>query len=266
MTAALRRRPPARLRLRRRTARCCQSSVTPAWSVVIPTHNRKDTLERCLACLHRQDPARTPTFEVVVVDDASDDGTWSFLTSDEAAETFPNLRPVRRWQNGGASAARNDALRAARGEYVLFIDDDLWASPRLLESHADALRTNPRATVSLGVVVDTPDRAVAVDVPPLPHQGRSAAYFATGNCAVRADALRAVCAEGTPAAFDEDFTAYGWEDLELGTRLQASGATAVRPRAAYGYHYQPRACADAADASLLELCRSEQRALCEQAS
>ncbi|XRB22475.1 glycosyltransferase family 2 protein [Pseudoscourfieldia marina] len=222
------------------TAAHTSAPSTSTWSVVIPTHNRLSTLQRCLDCLHRQKDDGL-IVEVIVVDDASTDGTWAYLQSDAARERYPKLRPLHRWENGGASAARNDALRVVRGHNVLFVDDDLFAGPELVRQHHDALEGAHDAQVSLGVVVDTPHADVDVHVLPQPHQGRSAAFFATGNCAVRVSALRDVASDGTLAAFDESFTAYGWEDLELGERLQARGVRAVRPRGAYGYHYQPRA-------------------------
>lgn len=83
-------------------------------SVVIPVRNGAATIGRCLAAAFASDYRR---FEVVVVDDASEDG------SVETIATFP-CRLVRLPRHGGVSRARNAGARAASGELLFFIDAD----------------------------------------------------------------------------------------------------------------------------------------------
>jgi glycosyltransferase involved in cell wall biosynthesis/peptidoglycan/xylan/chitin deacetylase (PgdA/CDA1 family) len=99
-------------------------------SVVIATYNRASRLDRCLAALEKQtlDPER---FEVVVVDDGSEDATQALL----AAYDGPLHLRSERQANRGAGAARNRGIEIAAAPYCLFVDDDILADPRLVEEH-----------------------------------------------------------------------------------------------------------------------------------
>jgi glycosyltransferase involved in cell wall biosynthesis len=89
-------------------------------SVIIPTYNRADRIKFCLEALRKQDCAFN--FEVIVVDDGSTDNTLRVLSS------FPEVRIVSQ-ANAGPAAARNRGVREARGEIVLFTDDDCEPFP-----------------------------------------------------------------------------------------------------------------------------------------
>ena len=88
------------------------------FSVVIPTYNRVHLLERTLDSVWRQG---FTDFEVVVVDDGSNDGTQEYLRS------LGNRIRIVLQANGGPGAARNAGVRMASGKYVALLDsDDLW--------------------------------------------------------------------------------------------------------------------------------------------
>jgi glycosyltransferase involved in cell wall biosynthesis len=91
----------------------------PLVSVIVCAYNAERTLRECLDSLRR---IRYPSFEVIVVDDGSIDGTRRI------AETFPEFRLISH-ENRGLSAARNDGIRAARGEVVAFTDSDCAVDP-----------------------------------------------------------------------------------------------------------------------------------------
>src|SRR4051812_16228434 len=115
-------------------------------SIVIPTYNRRDLLARTLPTVFDQDfPGGE--FEVVVVIDGSTDGT---------AEMLRHLNPPCGFQiieqpNRGQAAAKNVGLRAARGELVLFMDDDILCGRGVVAEHVDA-HEGAAAVVAFGPV------------------------------------------------------------------------------------------------------------------
>jgi GT2 family glycosyltransferase len=206
-------------------------------SVVIPTYNRLDTLAHVIPTLLAQDLPRD-RFELLICDSNSSDGTAEYLAG--VAATSPNVRHLP-GAYGGRAAARNAGIRAARGTIVLFNDSDILASPDLLSRHLARHRDRLGiAVVGWEVQVkDLADYAYKRDRPGerghLHPEGRkrlSWLYFLTGNASVRRDdLLRAGC-------FDESFTGYGHEDLELGYRLEKAGLEIVYEPRAVNYHCQ----------------------------
>ena len=90
-------------------------------SVIIPTRNRAELLRRTLGTVLSQ---RLRELEVIVVDDASTDGTPAVL--DAVADE--RVRTIRHPERRGVAAARNIGVDAAVGRWVAFLDDDdLWA-------------------------------------------------------------------------------------------------------------------------------------------
>ncbi len=98
----------------------------PLVSIILPVYNRAQTLARCVESVRAQTFA---DWELVAVDDGSSDASAAALE----AFADPRIRVLRHERNRGPGAARNTALRAARGEFVALIDsDDEWL-PRKLE-------------------------------------------------------------------------------------------------------------------------------------
>ena len=105
-------------------------SADPSISVIIPTHNRADTLGRALDGVFAQTLA---PLEVIVVDDASTDGTAALV----AARRDPRIRLIRHERNRGAGAARNTGVAAAQGDLIAFQDsDDDWMGGKLARQAA----------------------------------------------------------------------------------------------------------------------------------
>jgi len=97
----------------------------PTVSVVIPTYNRSDTLERAVDSVLFQD---YEDFEVFVVDDASTDDTESVMEQYDD----PRLTYIRHTENQGGSAARNTGIEKASGKYIALLDsDDEWLKGKL---------------------------------------------------------------------------------------------------------------------------------------
>ncbi|WP_254279264.1 glycosyltransferase family A protein [Haloarcula marina] len=109
--------------------------MAPTVSVVLPTHDRAEFVERAIDSVLGQ---TYEDFECLVVDDCSSDDTPSVVRSVEDSRV--NL--IRHETNRGASAARNTGIEAATGEFIAFLDDDDRWHPTKLEQQLDLLRTS----------------------------------------------------------------------------------------------------------------------------
>ena len=108
-------------------------------SVIIPSFNREKTIERCLDSVINQ---TYPAFEIIVVDDGSEDQTLNIIK-----EKYVNRVRVISQNHKGAQAARNKGIKAACGEYISFLDsDDEWV-PNKLELQVNELIKNPNKVI-----------------------------------------------------------------------------------------------------------------------
>lgn len=108
-------------------------------SVVIATFNRRHLLERTIRALEEQSVPRA-SFEVVVADNGSTDGTMDLLEALRARERL-DLRTLR-VTDPGKSAALNVAVTRARGDLLVFTDDDVIPEPGWLAAFDHAFRTS----------------------------------------------------------------------------------------------------------------------------
>ena len=156
------------------------------FSVVIPTYNRVHFLARTMESVWQQ---RFTDYEVVVVDDGSQDGTQAYL------QGLGNKVRVIRQTNCGPGAARNVGAREAQGDYVAFLDsDDLWF-PWTLETFARAIREHKRPHIVGGTFVEFMDEADLFNVRQEPYQTswfvdylasyRYPYYVGSGTCVLR---------------------------------------------------------------------------------
>ena len=102
--------------------------INPKVSVIVPVYNAEKYLRRCLESLCHQ---TLKEIEIICVNDASNDESLAILK--DYALYYPNIKIIDRNVNGGESAARNDGIRAARGEYLSFVDNDDWIDEEFLE-------------------------------------------------------------------------------------------------------------------------------------
>jgi glycosyltransferase involved in cell wall biosynthesis len=213
-------------------------AAMPAISVVIPTFNRLARLQRVLEALSRQ-TCDERQFEVVVVSDGCTDGTDEYL----AATTPVPVRHARQ-ENAGPGAARNHGIELARGPLILFLDDDVLATPTLVERHLEA-HGQSASTVVIGPMLNAPGFRyspwVAWEQAKLYKQYQamrlgvySATFrqFYTGNASV--PRVLVVKAGGFDTAFRRA------EDIELSYRLDQLGATFVFDESAMAHHLAER--------------------------
>jgi GT2 family glycosyltransferase len=211
-------------------------------SVVIPTHNRWPVLQETLSALERQACAR---FEVIVVDDGSTDGTWENLQRFRDEHRSLALTALHQ-ENLKQGQARNHGLRYAHGDLVLFLGDDIVPDPGCVQAHLD--RHNELGE-GFGVVGFTDWHRERMRVTPFLEflnldgaqfsfgrltDGEEAPFtnFYTSNVSLARDVLG-------DEPFHAGFTSYGWEDIELGWRLQLSGLRMVYHRIASARHMHP---------------------------
>jgi glycosyltransferase involved in cell wall biosynthesis len=212
---------------------------TPTISIVVPTYNRLERLRRVLAALADQTyPA--DDLEIIVVSDGATDGTDDYMRR----VCQPNLTFLTQ-ANAGPAVARNTGVAHARGRLVLFVDDDVIATPCLVARHVECHRREGPGTVVIGPMLTPPDFRMSPwtrweqtmlykqyaamergDYAPTSRQ------FYTGNASLGRAELTAA------GGFDPRFRRA--EDVELAYRLEAAGLKFSFDFEAIGYHYADR--------------------------
>lgn len=117
---------------------CEQKKKKVEVSVIIPTYNRGWILKESIDSVFSQ---TFDAYELIVVDDGSDDNTSEILDS------YGNKLRIIRQANQGVSAARNRGIIASSGEFIALLDsDDLWL-PEKLDRQMSFFRNNPDAVI-----------------------------------------------------------------------------------------------------------------------
>jgi GT2 family glycosyltransferase len=220
-------------------------------TVVIPTFRRPALLRRCLDSLAAQDARGS--FDIVVMDDASGDETTRLL--EERSASMPELTFASLPANRGQAAARNKGVELASAPRLLFVDDDIVASPSLVSTHLGLLGDDARLGV-VGLVEwhpdlpDTPFRrwldstqlqfGYHTWMQPGPIEPPEAAFY-TCNLSMSTQLFR------DAGGFNESLRSL--EDIELGHRLGRLG---------FRLDYRPEALAwHARDIDLEAFCRRQ---------
>jgi GT2 family glycosyltransferase len=144
----------------------------------------------------------------------------------------------------GRARSRNLGIREARGEFVLMIDDDIWASPSLIEEHLkEHQRNNEEVTVVGAIFVASGIPKTAVNERLSDHHlwcyeemikyPRNLPY---NFCKTANLSISKALAEKV-GLFNESFSAYGGEDTEFGYRLFRNNINLIFAKKAVGYHY-----------------------------
>ncbi|MCI0358016.1 MAG: glycosyltransferase family 2 protein [Planctomycetaceae bacterium] len=240
-------------------AREGDSSQSDAWrrrsrwplvSIVVVNTNELHHLRRCLPALDRQ---RYPQIEIIVVDNASTDGSVAWIE-----EHFPHVRIVRNERNLGYAGANNVGFEQARGELIAVLNPDTEVDPDWLAEIAQALESNPRAGLATPKIVqmDRPERINAcgndvtftgltfcrgLDQPAQAYDVADAVAAVSGAAfVIRKQVLDEI------GPFDESFFVY-FEDTDLSLRAILAGYECLFvPRAIVRHKYlfklSPRKC------------------------
>jgi GT2 family glycosyltransferase len=198
------------------TPDAAHGTQTPDISVIVPVHNGIGSLQRCLEALSRSEgPAR----EIIVVDDASTDGSGDLARSLGARVVRTGLTPI------GPGQARNLGARVASAPLLCFIDADVLVRPSTLAEFVRVLETDPGLVAAFGSYDAHPEAPGVLSqyrnlLHHFVHQSgnEAASTFWAGCGAIRRSAFVAM------GGFDPTYERPSIEDIELGYRLRAAGA------------------------------------------
>jgi GT2 family glycosyltransferase len=219
-------------------ARNVSSNVHTLISVVVVNYNGRGYLEGCLRTLAEEG---YPAYEVIVVDNASTDGS-----ADWVAAHFPNVRVLRAPNNLGFAAGNNLGIRAARGEFIATLNNDTEVEPDYLERLSAPLREE-RVGMCASLMLEF-RRRDRIDSAGIRIDRVGFAWnLQAGEGADRAGRERTVWGACAGAAlyrrsmldeiglFDEDYFGF-YEDADLAWRAQLAGWRCALVPAARVYH------------------------------
>ena len=176
----------------------------PLLSVVIPTYERPDDLRICLNSLSTEVQLDAPSYEIIVSDDSSSDSSRILIEKD-----FPHVH----WGEGkkiGPAGNRNAGVARAKGEWIVFLDDDCIAQEGYLRAYANAIEANPDVLVFEGrIFADRPRKTLAEGAPINEDGG----LLWTSNLCVNRKLFLSI------NGFDERFR-YAYEDVEFAHRVK----------------------------------------------
>ena len=220
-------------------------------SVITTIYNRPDHLRLLVASLAAQ---TRPPDELIVADDGSDSATVAGIERLRTAADLP-ITVVQQEKDGfRAAAARNLGMRAARGDYLLFLDCDIALLPDAMETHVRHAAPRRLLCGNRALLDEAATRVLFAQTPaPTPADWENA--WAAADHTQRQEAARLFCHHAALRrwhlarphkpkllschlslhredaervnGFDENFVGWGYEDDDFGRRLYRSG---VEPR------------------------------------
>lgn len=221
-------------------------------SIIIPT---KDKLPRLSLVLKTLEPQINNAIEVIVIFDGC---------SQETVRGFNEIKlkykpiPIIHTQNLGRARARNSGIRHAKGDIVIFLDDDRLPTPDFVLQHIEKHVSGHYAVIGERLNINYSDEELrglcrnGVTYPDFLEMSKRAfkepndrlkkigrrilgqlletVTFTTGNSSVRRKDLLNI------GLFDENFFGWGMEDVDLGYRLAKSGVKIIRDYSIINYH------------------------------
>jgi glycosyltransferase involved in cell wall biosynthesis len=196
---------------------------SPEVSVIVPTHNRRELVADTIEALLVQD-VPSSAYEIIIVDDASSDGTSNLLREKAEESTVPFIG-VRLHRKQGPAVARNVGVTLARGDFLAFTDSDCLPTPGWLRACQRAFAAG--ADIVQGRTTAPPDARI----PLFNHfieTTRSDGSYSTSNMAYRRESI--LQAGGFDSRCDY------WEDTDLGWRVSRQGCAVRFDTEALVYH------------------------------
>jgi glycosyltransferase involved in cell wall biosynthesis len=206
----------------------------PRFSIVVPTYQRPEALRNCLTGIAAITAPRSD-FEVIVVDDCSDQDP-GYVVDSFTGDLDLNL--IRQERNRGPAAARNAGAGQARGDSLLFIDDDCIPSRDWLQRVDAHLKGNPGCAIGGTCRNGLTDNLYSVAQQMLMdylydyynRDARHAGFCPTNNLAVPRQAFLDI------GGFDTSFPFAAGEDREFSARWSREGGGLVFVRDMPVYH------------------------------
>ena len=192
----------------------------PRVSVLLTSYNYKDVVGSALRSVALSDFA---DHELVVVDDASTDGSVAVIEAELSNYPWLPALLVARGRNRGLAGARNLAARHARGDYVFVLDADNFVYPHALRRLADTLDGDPGASFAYGIQEVFTSRGATDLKSWLDWDPERLRYgnFVDAMAMIRRSALEEA------GGYSSDSRLYGWEDFALWCALADRGQRGV---------------------------------------
>jgi len=173
------------------------------FSVVIPTYERPDDLRICLNSLSKNIQLGSPSYEIIVTDDSKSDESRKMVEKE-----FPDVSWGMGKQNGPAGN-RNAGVFRAKGEWIVFLDDDCIADKGFINAYHNAIINSSDIVLFEGMIYpDRPRKTWAECCP----ENSNGGMFWTSNLCVKKDTFHEV------GGFDERFRV-AYEDIDFAHRI-----------------------------------------------
>lgn len=201
------------------------------FTIAIPTYNRANLLPLVLERIAEQvKNLSTYKIEILVLDDASFDNTVQILESFKTK--YPSFfRYILSEQNQGITKSRNILVKNALGDYLIFLDSDVLIAKDNIIKHIKTHENNKniicQGSIKFVNTIENPEnekKNLLTDY--------SNSFFDTANLSIEKSKIIEA------GFFDENFSGYGWEDLELGIRLKKKGLKVLKNKSILTYHYK----------------------------
>jgi GT2 family glycosyltransferase len=204
-------------------------------SIIIPTCNRPEAIQRTVSSL--LNIGIENEFEIIVINDYPDTPVEKF--DDTRVKIIDNEK------NLGRSKSRNKGALASEGEFLFFLDDDIEVRQNLFDRYISELK-NGHAAIFSNVKNVRTDGKYSFLNEFLNTRGANkknsgsklASYFVTQFCSLKKDFFKQI------GMFDENFSGYGWEDTELGLRIEENSGTIKFIKTENLIHYHDKTAAE----------------------